>query len=160
MKLNLVPFEQSDGQGLCGPAALVSMLRHYGMEYTEEGLAVIVRGHPHDGTHPEDIITGLGELGFAVHAKQNGTWEELAGLNAKGIPVLLLWHSDFGAYADGHYSILEDISPDAITVMDPEIGDFREMEKEFFLERWHDTDPRTGEKIKQWYLYVVQPNRG
>lgn len=153
MRLDLKLFEQS--AGLCGPASLVSLLGYYGMDYTEAALAKIMKGTEHDGTHPEDIVAGLRSLGLEVVSGSDGTWGKLQELNEKGVPVLILWHSDIDGPPDGHYSVVVDVSDELLTIMDPQFGVYIEIPKEKFLSNWHDTDPRTGEKIYNWYLYVV-----
>jgi ABC-type bacteriocin/lantibiotic exporter with double-glycine peptidase domain len=157
MRLDLKPFEQS--VGMCGPASLVSLLGYHGLEYSEAALSKIVKGTSHDGTHPEDIVAGLWELGLEVVSGTDGSWEKLTELNQKGVPVLILWHSDIDGPPDGHYSVVADISEELLTIMDPQFGVYIEIPKEKFLANWHDTDPRTGEKINNWYLYVVHAGR-
>lgn len=95
-------------------------------------------------------------LGFTVHAKEHGTWEELQELINNNTPVVVNWWSNFTEPADGHYSVAFNITDENISIMDPEIGDYRELLKQKFLESWHDIDPHTNKPVTAWYLYVKE----
>jgi len=153
MDIKLKKVKQSSG--LCGPASLSSLLDFYGVKMSERELASLCGSSKAYGTEPEDMLRVLKNLGFKAKAKPNGTWAELKKLVSEGTPVLVNWWSDFSSPADGHYSLVYNVTPETIYLMDPEIGGYRHMGKERFMSQWYDYY-LTGKKNTRWYMYIAK----
>ena len=147
----LKPFRQS--ASFCGPASLVSLLGYYNIKMSEKELGELCGTSEKYGTEPEAVLNTLKKLGFNALAKQFGTWDELKGLIDRGTPVIIDWWSDYGAPADGHYSVVYKMTDKTISMMDPEIGGFRKMTKAKFMRQWYDFY-NDGSKNTRWYLYI------
>jgi len=106
-----------------------------------------------NGTEPEALIKALRKLGFNTKGQQHGTWADLKKLIDADTPVLINWWSDYGAPADGHYSVVYKMTDKTISMMDPELGGFRKMTKAKFMRQWYDFY-RDGSKNDKWYLYI------
>ncbi|MBX4200063.1 C39 family peptidase [Candidatus Parcubacteria bacterium] len=151
--IKLKPVLQSSS--MCGPASLASLLDFYGYHTSEEELVKICNATEEFGTEPGDLVRGAESLGFRVVAKAEGTWEDLERLVQEGTPVLVNWWSDYEEPYDGHYSVVSEMSDTHITLMDPEIGADRRIEKEKFLNKWYDFY-RDGRTNYRWYMYIVK----
>ncbi|MDB5194624.1 MAG: hypothetical protein JWN50_638 [Parcubacteria group bacterium] len=153
MPIKLKPIRQSSG--FCGPASLSSLLDFYGVRMSERQLGDLCRTTKESGTDPHTLVQVLKDLGFNAVAKNNGTWAGLKKLVTRGTPVLVNWWSDFEKPADGHYSLVYGLTDTRISLMDPELGGFRQMGKERFMKQWYDFF-LNGEKNDRWFLYIEE----
>jgi ABC-type bacteriocin/lantibiotic exporter with double-glycine peptidase domain len=151
--IKLKAIRQSSG--FCGPATLSSLLDFYGVKMSERQLGDLCRTTTHSGTEPQMLVQVLNDLGFKTVAKTNGTWAELKSIVTRGTPVLINWWSDFEKPADGHYSLVYKVTDKLIFFMDPELGGFRRMGKERFMEQWYDFY-LDGRKNNRWFLYIKE----
>ncbi|MDB5266736.1 MAG: hypothetical protein JWN89_551 [Parcubacteria group bacterium] len=149
--ISLKPIRQS--ASFCGPASLVSLVQYYGKNMTEPELGRLCGTTTENGTEPEALAKGLKKLGFKVKTKDKGTWNELKTLVDSDTPVLVNWWSDYGAPADGHYSVVYKMTGRTLWMMDPELGGFRRMTKAKFMRQWYDFYIN-GKKNTRWYLYI------
>jgi len=139
---------------MCGPASLVSLLGFYGLEKTEQELAELCGTDLQKGTSNQKLISALQNLGVNVLASENGTWEVLQNLIMRNVPALVGWQSE----KEDHFSIVTDISDDEVTLMDPEIGQFKKIAKDEFMANWWDSDWQTGKVLKQWFATIEVVN--
>ena len=74
------------------------------------------------------------------------TWGRLRQLSKNKRAVLIVaWWSDLDAgargtpsLADGHYSVVLEMTHDTITLYDPDVPEPRVLPREFFMARWYD----------------------
>ena len=155
--INLKPFRQS--ADFCGPASLVILLGYYNFHMSEKELGNLSNTTREFGTEPESLTSTLRKLGFDAESKQHGTWEGLKKLIDEDIPVIVNWWSDYGAPADGHYSVVHKMTDRTISLMDPEIGATRRIPKAKFMKQWYDFY-YNGSRNDKWYLYIKKdPSR-
>jgi len=106
----------------CGPAAVLTLLRHYQRTGDELALATAMKTNAEIGTTPENLAGWLTANGFTVVWGENGSLDLLRDNLAKGVPTLVEW-SDWG----GHWALVvgydtrgtDDIADDAIIFADP-----------------------------------------
>src|SRR3989344_3526151 len=137
-------FRQSK-PGVCGPAALRTLLSHFGKTYTEEQLANLSVCAGDAGTEHEGMIQAVKEIGGFVFTKEEGSMEELEYfIKEEKLPVIIGWFDR----DEDHYSVLVNTTDKNIIIIDPS----NEYEKQ---ERWIDraTFPRI------WFDFVGATNR-
>ncbi|MBP6979169.1 MAG: C39 family peptidase [Bacteroidales bacterium] len=119
--LNVDSYQQTT-EYTCGPAAVVSFLKYYGIQRDEMTLAEEMGTSSTVGTTPEQISTWLNKNGFTASWHQEGSLEMLQENLANNIPTLVEW-SDWG----GHWVLVigydirdpEDVMDDVIIFADP-----------------------------------------
>jgi len=153
MDIKLKKVKQSSG--MSGPASLSSLLYFYGVKMSERELASLCGSSKGYGTEPDDMLRVLKNLGFKAKAKADGTWSEIKKLVLDGTPVLVNWESDSPKPKDNHYSLVYNVTPETVHMMDPEIGGYRRLGKERFMGLWHSTSI-SGKKSTRWYLYIAK----
>ncbi|MDP4826088.1 MAG: C39 family peptidase [Flavobacteriales bacterium] len=131
----------------CGPSAVVTLLRYYGMDGDEILIGREMGTNDEVGTTPEAIESWLNTNGFNAKWSENGSLEMLREKLEKGEPTLVEW-SDWG----GHWVLVvgydtrttESISDDVIIFADP--YDYHDdnqdgltwFNAERFLYMWYD----------------------
>ena len=131
----------------CGPSAVVTLLRYYGMDGDEILIGREMGTNDEVGTTPEAIESWLNANGFNAKWSENGSLEMLREKLEKGEPTLVEW-SDWG----GHWVLVvgydtrttESISDDVIIFADP--YDYHDdnqdgltwFNAERFLYMWYD----------------------
>jgi hypothetical protein len=106
----------------CGPAAVLSLLHHYGKSGNELTIADEMGTSSQTGTRPEQISNWLNNNGFQASWHEEGTLEMIRQNLADNVPTLVEW-SDWG----GHWVLVvgydtrntESISDDVIIFADP-----------------------------------------
>ncbi len=131
--IKLKPFKQS--KGYCGPASLKMVLSAYGINRSENYLAIFTKCSRERGCDDEDIVRAAKEFGFKGYAKQNSSIKEVKQLVKKGIPVIVEWFSPEEA---GHYSVVVGFEKDKIILADPHFGEIKKHKIKWFEERWFD----------------------
>lgn len=135
-------FEQKKS-GMCGPAALRTLLSRFKHYHSEDYLARMCGSSKTYGTRPQKIVEGLKKLGFKTRfgnwGKRKECWKKLHyWVDIKKIPVLVNWFSGY----DGHYSVVVKITKKSIWLADPEFhcsGDRRrKMRWNDFFRAWFD----------------------
>lgn len=81
----------------CGPACLVTLLRHYKKDGEERRIAAEAKCTPAKGTSPENMTAWLKAHDFDVTWGENGSLELLRKNLAHGIPTLVEW-IDWGGH--------------------------------------------------------------
>lgn len=101
--LTLLPIRsfQQTTPYTCGPAVLISLLRHHGRNGDELQIAEEAKCTPAKGTSPEGMVMWLEEHGFEVTWGEQGSLELLRNRLEKGHPTIIEW-IDWG----GHWVIV------------------------------------------------------
>jgi predicted ABC-type ATPase/predicted double-glycine peptidase len=139
----------------CGAAALLSVLKSFGVRLPREKDVAVVDWFagqlgttPENGTRPEDIVRVAIASGTTAEWKIGLSLDDLrAALAAEKRVILDLQEPDGevkpGA-PDGHYVVLTELDQEAATVMNPSGGTFDRMPIETLLDRWIDEEGRYG----------------
>ncbi len=143
---------------MCGPASLKIVLGYYGIEKSEQELAVLV-GKGDLGTDEKGIAKAAESFGLQVTIKNESSFEDIGEWLGKGVPVIVNWftrgRSDYpdSEVADGHYSVVTGLDGEYIYLQDPEIGELRTITRDDFVRVWFDF---SGETIKPEELIIRQ----
>jgi predicted double-glycine peptidase len=151
--LPVQPFQETLHASMCGPASLKMVLAYYGVEKTEQELAVLAGTDVKLGTSAEGIQKAAEGLGFHVEIKNNSSLPDMQTWLDKKVPVIVDWftrgRSDYpdAEMADGHYSVVVGLDEKCIYLQDPEIGNLRTIPRDDFLRVWFDFK---GDSITSW----------
>ncbi|MDP2696395.1 MAG: cysteine peptidase family C39 domain-containing protein [bacterium] len=161
--------------GMCGPAALRTLLSFFGVRRSEKYLARLCKATIRRGTHPDNIIAALEKMGFVV---KTGTWgsEEYCWkllnhwINKKGLPVLVDWFTTAGGDSedtgDGHYSVAYKLNRRYIWLADPQFhrrkDRMRKLLWKSFIRVWFDFETdyiqkRTDMNVRWWLVTYPKP---
>ena len=157
--LNVKPFQETLGAGICGPASLKIVLGYYGVDKSEKELAVLCGTDSVLGTDDKSIKKGGEVLGFQVEIQNESSFGDIEKWLDKDVPVIVDWFTrgrdDYSEsdVADGHYSVVCGLDDEYIYLQDPEIGDIRKIQKDDFMSVWFDF---VGENIKSDELIIRQ----
>lgn len=157
--LKVKPFQETLHKNMCGPASLKILLGYYGVEKTENELAVLCKTKADLGTDDKGIKSAAEKLGFKVKIKNKSGFKDIEKWLNKGVPVIVDWftrgRSDYADYevSTGHYSVVVGLDDKHIYLQDPEIGKIRKLKKEYFMMVWFDF---TGKYIKPNELITRQ----
>ncbi len=97
-----------------------------------------------NGTYIADLVDAFATLGYAnPRLIEHVSWAHLTRLVKAGNEVLVSWWSDLdtngkAAPADGHWSVATHVTPDAISIFDPDPEEIISLPREFFIARWYD----------------------
>ncbi len=148
----------------CGVKALQLVMAYYGIEVREDILINKLKSD-NNGTSVENMIGVAKKYGFEVIAQSGVSLETVKQYIENGVPVIVLlqawaerymtledWKTD---YDDGHYAIVIGYKDNIVVFEDP--SSFRRtwLTEEEFLARWHDVDPKTGEKYEQFAMVLL-----
>jgi ABC-type bacteriocin/lantibiotic exporter with double-glycine peptidase domain len=148
----------------CGVKALQLVMAYYGIEIREDELIRDLKSD-NDGTSVENMVGVAKENGFEVIVRSRVSLETVKQYVEKDIPVIVLlqawaerymtledWKTD---YDDGHYAIVIGYQDHIVIFEDP--SSFRRtwLTEEEFIARWHDMNPRTGEKYDQFAMVLL-----
>ena len=148
----------------CGVKALQLVMAYYGVEVREDVLIDELKSD-NNGTSIENMIGVAKKYGFEVIAGRGVSLETVKQYIEKGIPVIVLlqawaerymtledWKTD---YDDGHYAIVIGYKDNIVVFEDP--SSFRRtwLTEQEYLARWHDVDPKTGEKYEQFAIVLL-----
>jgi uncharacterized protein len=157
--LKVKGFQETVGQGTCGPASLKIVFQYYGLSKSEKELARLTDTTQRLGTSKKGLIKAAIQLGFQVFTKTESSFQDIEKWLNKGVPIIVDWFTrgrkDYADsdMADGHYSVVCGIDSKYIYLQDPEIGRIRKIEKNDFRRVWFDF---SGEFINRKNLIVRQ----
>ena len=157
-RLLSVPHYLQSDDSTCGPASLRMVMAFYGLEVSEEDLAVAC-GHSYElGCRSEDMACAARAMGFDVYFKNNSTIEELSRLVNAGAPVIVDWFC--GDPPEGHSSVVIGVSDDDIYILDPFLEEMRVVAKEDFRRCWFDfyETPINPNNLYVGQIMVLRPN--
>lgn len=157
--LNLEPFQETLHCGMCGAASLLIVLKYYGIEKSEQELAMMLVIDNELGTDSASIKKVAESFGLKVEIENECTFEDIEKWLDRKIPVIVDWFSrgrcDYSEseVADGHFSVVAGLDGRYIYLQDPEIGKLRKIVREDFLRVWFDFE---GELIETEGLIIRQ----
>lgn len=133
----------------CGPAALNSIAKFFGVEKEQDDLIKMCRAGKIKGTHPEDLVNCAEQLGLQSLLIPNMKLNELLRHIAKKRPVICAiqaWgdKKQYHKLKNGHYVVAMGFDPEKeiIYFQDPSMdAGFRgHLSFDEFLNRWHDEE--------------------
>jgi predicted double-glycine peptidase len=169
-----LPLVRQTTDYTCGISALRSLLLYYGEEYGERELAGMIGATPHRGTSYRSIMRFANQKfsdplkrNFQMQIKTHMTLDDLRQLIDRGKPTIVLmqawgnpgvnWKTEWN---EGHYAVAVGYDENNIYFMDPTVlGHYAYVPIEEFLDRWHDKDPITGEKLIRSGLVIGNDNK-
>jgi ATP-binding cassette subfamily B protein len=117
----------------CGPACLAILAQYFGIETTQERIA-IAAGTAENGTTLAGMLDGARYLGLKARYQDNTTFQEIRELLQQGILPIVDWFIE----VTGHYSIVVGLTNDSILLRDPLIAKIREIPLDEFEQIWFD----------------------
>lgn len=152
-----VPHYLQSDDSTCGPTSLRMVMAFYGLEVSEEDLAIAC-GHTYElGCRSEDMACAAKSLGFEVLLKNNSTIDEISRLVNAGVPVIVDWFC--GDPPEGHSSVVIGVSDKNIYILDPYLEEMRVVAKEDFRRCWFDfyETPITPDNLYVGQIMVLRP---
>lgn len=131
----------------CGPKCLMFVAKRDGLKLSRQRAARLA-GTNRNGTRAEGMVLALGMLGYRARLGERLTWRKLKAHVKRGVTPVVCWWSDLDAgdkrptaeLADGHWSVVLNMTRDTITLYDPDAPQPRELPRAFFEARWYDYD--------------------
>lgn len=142
--LQVEPFQETLGKGMCGPGSLKMVLGYYGVGRSEGDLAGMCGTTEELGTSDEGIKKVAEGLGFKAEIKNESSFEDIQKWLDKKVPVIVNWFTrgradyDDSQVPDGHYSVVVGLDDEFVYLQDPEIGGLRKIGRDDFLTVWFD----------------------
>jgi predicted double-glycine peptidase len=164
-----VPLVRQIGEHTCGVAALQSILLYYGEEFGQAELAGYLGVSPQHGTSYRAILRFANrkfpdpqKRDFRMWKRCGMTMDDLRQVIDGGRPPIIPfqawgrpgveWKKE---WKDGHYAVAVGYDEKNIYFMDPSTpGHYAYIPIDEFLDRWHDRDPATGEKLIHCALVI------
>jgi hypothetical protein len=164
-----VPLVRQTTDYTCGAAALQSVLLYYGEDFGQMELARYLGASPQNGTRYRAILR-FANRKFPDPQKRNLWMWKRCGMTIDILreiidsgrpPILPLqawgkpgvnWKKE---WKEGHYAVAVGYDEYNLYFMDPSTpGHYAYIPNEEFLDRWHDQDPATGERLIQCGLVI------
>ena len=157
----VVPTVRQSKNYTCGAASSVAVLRAFGQEATERGLAKEMKSDPTQGTLPAHIVKAMKARGLGAEAQTDLTFGKLREHLQRGALVIVAyqaWRDDVKTpwaqlWDDGHYSVVTGMDEANVYLMDPSQSDRGFVPRQEFEERWHDVDGH-GTKLRSFGIIV------
>jgi ABC-type bacteriocin/lantibiotic exporter with double-glycine peptidase domain len=137
MKLSVPHYRQSLPY-TCLPACVRMVLAYRGREHTEQALAQAFGTVPFLGTLPENVISGIEQLGFHALWFENASLERLLNLLALDWPVIIfLRAADLPHELAGlHAVVVVGIADEQVACLDPNLDHELVLPLTTFLQIW------------------------
>lgn len=140
--INISPFKQSDSS-LCGPAVIKMILSYYGIDALESEIAIRCEHNYKEGCTDLQMKAAIESYGLAVNIYNDSTLESLEYWLQHHIPIIVDWFtpgtgSGLEEMPDGHSGIVVEIDKEKVYLLDPEIGQIRNIDREDFMRVWFD----------------------
>lgn len=146
----------------CGPAALLAIMRYWGIPVgSERDLYNSLGTTKAGGTRPRAIVNTARKFGLSADERRHVAVGELQLAIAQGETVILnlqRWEADAPERGqeceDGHFAVLLWIDDQDAYLMDPYTGGFAWLPINALLDRWYDR-PWPGEPCEQRVAVVL-----
>lgn len=145
--LTVKPFQETLRGGYCGPASLKMVLEYWGINKSEEEIAVTCNRDPDLGTNDLSLKKAAELYGLEVEIENNASFDSIQRWLDRKVPVIVNWFTrgrrDYGneVVPDGHYSVVVGLDDTYIYLQDPEIGCLRKLTRDDFMRVWFDFKP-------------------
>lgn len=148
----------------CGAQALQTVMHYYGVDIGGDELMDALCTSE-EGTPPEAMIRVARQFGFEVKSGTQWSLNQVKQYVDAGTPVIVLlqawsdrymtlddWRRDWD---DGHYAIIIGLNKDVLLFEDPATIRRTWLREREFLARWHDVNPKTGEKYEHFGMVLL-----
>lgn len=126
----------------CGPASLRYFHMKNGKLISMERATKYCSTTKRYGTSPQKLIEGLEKLKYKSEYKERLSWGELQKYFKESEGVFILWWSEFEwdvpTLQDGHWSVVEKVEWDRISLWDPDAEEVIILPRKYFELRWYD----------------------
>jgi ABC-type bacteriocin/lantibiotic exporter with double-glycine peptidase domain len=153
MLLNLLPYIQSD-DSLCGVTSCRSILYYFGIDKTEQEIAIACNHSYELGCSNEDMVKALEYFGLGARIFKSCTLNDLHYWNRHRVPVIVDFFTD-----NGHSGIVVDVNKD-VWILDPWDGEIHKYSAEVFQRIWFDwreTETIQADKLETGVMIVPYP---
>lgn len=145
----------------CGPACLKMVLSYFGQEIPFKKISETSKYQENDGLENNELVELLGSFGLTTDVRSGLSWGEFSRLNIKENMIIVSWMKD--GYL-GHFSIVDEVAKDSITIIDPEDPKPVKMTRVKFLRLWLDYYkdvwyPQKNSDIQLRWMVVVSKNK-
>jgi predicted double-glycine peptidase len=157
MRIINIPICRQKKNYTCGAAAVKSILMNFNIDLTEEKIAKILSTDENNGTNPNSIYNFLSKIVFC-NKTTNLSIQDIKNCNKKNYAVIVLlqaWGDKINYkndWEDGHYAIVIGSDEEFIYFMDPSSDNYTFIQKNEFINRWHDKTE--SQKLKHFGLIV------
>lgn len=157
--LPVKPFQETLHGSFCGPAVIKMVLDFYGIDKSEDEVAILSKKDDDLGIGDKDIKRTLEGEGLKVEIKNFASFDDIQAVLDKKSPVIVNWLTrgradyDEDDLADGHYSVVVGLDEENIYLQDPEVGRVRKIVKKDFIRVWFDF---TSDHIEKWEDLVIR----
>ena len=157
--LAVKPFQETLHGGYCGPASLKMVLEYWGINKSEEEVAIACNRDPELGTHDAALKKTAESNGLKAEVEDNASFNSIQNWLNRRVPVIVNWftrgRSDYSdeEVSDGHYSVVVGLDDEYIYLQDPEIGRLRKLERDDFMRVWFDFKPAY---ITSWNDMIIR----
>lgn len=152
--LSVQPIIQTTG--MCGPACLAMVMAHFGVRVPLRRVQRVSGATRAIGLLPPGFLKAAKAFGFQATVKDQASFADLRAALRAGIPPIVNWFSE----SEGHYSIVVDLTPRTITLLDPESGTPLTMPVRVFERIWFGVHPEPARTVRDFHLrrvVFVQP---
>ncbi len=149
----------------CGAQALQTVMHYYGEDVRGDELIAALGTSTDEGTPPEAMIRVAKQYGFEVKHGTQWSLNTVKQYVDAGTPVIVLlqawadrymtlddWRRDWD---DGHYAIIIGLNKDVLLFEDPATVRRTWLREREFLARWHDVNPKTGQKYEHFGMVLL-----
>ncbi|MCK9230186.1 MAG: N-formylglutamate amidohydrolase [Syntrophales bacterium] len=155
----------------CGAQALQTVMHYYGTDIRGDALMEALETSEKEGTPPQALVSVAGRFGFEVKYGTHWSLNQVKDYVRMGTPVIVLLQAWADRYMTldewrrewdhGHYVIAIGLDKDVLLFEDPASIRRTWLREREFLARWHDADPRTGEKYEHFGMVLLgkQPSQ-
>ena len=154
-----VPLVKQETSYSCCPAALLAVMRYWGVyEGDEAELYPLLGTSPEEGTHPKSIKNVAAAHGLSARFEQDMTLKRLSRALKNGETAILdiqAWRKECSTmtweqtWEEGHYVALVAQDSHFLYVMDPSMpGSYGYIPLDEFESRWHDYANEGGQRIE------------
>ncbi len=144
-----VPYFKQKKDYTCGPASLKMVLRFFGMNEREDAISRNVKTNE-NGTRHMPIINFARKKGFYCFVHEGSGMNHIKHFIDQGLPVIVNYIEP--SSNEGHYSVVVGYNDNSVIMRDPWNGKEFKVNKDSFIERWHDS--HKGYKCSRWILVL------
>lgn len=134
--MKIKPIKQPD-ESACGPTSVLMVSNYFKDKLTFEDIAIASQYIKRDGLSDNELVETLVELGYNVRHKDTARWSDLKQANSDNAVVIVSWMLD--GYI-GHFSVVEEVTDEAVTLAEPQTGKHITFEKIKFMRLWMGYD--------------------